>query len=357
MVYKDEGENMYFLKRALWLSSLILSMLCPLSTFAHKIEDIINCFAGHNTMYAIKPFLGPASLIEIDEDGKTYSYYGIHFKDQEKVYFPTLKKMIMERMGLPAESIMQIVGDSGRFSPEGTAFGRRFVRERLQGKFAIEYGYTGYKTGGEELDANSFLNEFIDEQPSHAPRILANILGHTVFAINKWGCYVSPHVHHFVIVYNDAGMTEEPKFDAEGKKIAGFTTFGDDVTMSDYVCDQLLCLEGGAQSFLQVVNVLRQGNPVEVVYNLRKAPDAKMFSAARFLQMVNTAFIGGKNPDKAQVRTIFQEYEKTLKAMFNATKPDFKTKKALFERAIETFIEDGVFEQTHKLCTFYDAAQ
>jgi hypothetical protein len=265
--------------------------------------------------------------------------------------------MILARMGLAEESVMQVVGDSGRFSPEGTTFGRTFVREHLPGRFAIEYGFTGYKTGGQELDANSFLNEYIDETPGQAPRILANILGHTVLAIKKWGCYVSPLVQHFVVVYNGAGMTEDPQFDENGKKTAGFTTFGDDVTMSDSICDRLLCLEGGAQSFLQVVNVLRQHHPVEVVYNLRKAADAKMFSAARFLQMVDAAFVNGKAPDKEQVKLIFQKYAQSLNAMFNTGKPDYKTKKALFEQAMDAFIEDGIFERTHELCTFYNAEQ
>lgn len=337
--------------------SLALALTSLTGIAAPHIEDIINCFAGKNNMYAIKPFLGPVGLIEVNEEGTTYHYYGVHMQDQAQVDFLTLKRMITSRMGLEEQPVMQIVGDSGRFSPEGTAYGRTFVRKHSPGKFIIEYGYTGYKTGGQELDANSFLNEYIDEQPEQAARVLANVLGHTVWAINKWGCYVSPHVRHFVVVYNDAGMTQEPQFDADGKKVAGFTTFGDDVTMSDYTCDRLLCLEGGAQSFLQAINVLQQGRPVEVVYNLRKEADAKMFSAARLLQKVDAAFVDDKTPEKEQVKRIFEEYVHTLNAMFNAAKPDYKTKKALFDQAIDRFIDGQVYTRVHDLCTFHNAAQ
>jgi hypothetical protein len=50
-----------------------------------EIEDIINCFAGKNKLYSIKPFLGPVGLIEVNEQGRTYSYYGVHFGNQEEV--------------------------------------------------------------------------------------------------------------------------------------------------------------------------------------------------------------------------------------------------------------------------------
>lgn len=344
------------------MKKTLLAIACLLVTavatdgFAVDIKNIIDCFAGKNTTYQIKPFLGPIRLIELEEQGQKYHFFGVHVDTQANVDFATFKRMLLSKMGFDGKPIMQIVGDSGRFSPAGTAFGRAFIRERLSGDYVLEYGYTGYKTGGQELDANSFINEIIDEQPMLAQRVLANILGHTVVAITKWGCYVCPHVHNFVVVYNDSGMAEDPKFNEEGRKVAGFTTFGDDVTMSDFVCDRLLCLEGGAQSFLQVVNVLQQGRPVELVYNLRKPEDAKMFSAARFLHLVEAAFVNAKAPDKEQVRAIFADYVKTLNSMFNPAKPDYKTKKALFEKALNIFIDGGIFERVHALCRFYDAA-
>lgn len=337
--------------------ALVLSMTSLHTMTAPNIGEIIDCFAGKNKNHEIKPFLGPVRLIEVTEDERIYSYYGIHVDEQTSVNFALFKHMVSTKMGHTDKPIMQIVGDSGRFSPEGTTFGRKFVRERLPGDFAIEYGCTGYKTKGQELDANSFINEFIDEQPQQASRVLANILGHTVWAINKWGCYVSPHVTNFVVVYNDAGMSEDPQFDLHGKKIAGFTTFGDDVHMSDFACDRLLCLEGGAQSFLQAINVLHQGKTIEAVYNIRKPADEKMFSAARFLQKVDAKFVQGKAPAKEVVETLFTEYISTLNSMFNESKPDFKTKKALFDRAMAAFIDGGLFERVHEHCTFYNAAQ
>ncbi len=322
---------------------------------APELADIIDCFAGKNTKYPLRPFFGLVRLIEVREQGDVYNYYGVHVNDQQYIDFAQFKYKISTRMGFLGKPIIQIVGDSNRFSPAGTAFCRKFVREHLANDSIIEYGYTGYKTGGQELDTNSFVNEYIDEQPIQSRRILANVVGHTLFAINKWGCYVSPHVHHFVVVYNDSGMATEPQFDENGKKTAGFTTFGDDVTMSDFACDRLICLEGGAQSFLQAVNVLQQGNSIEAVYNIRKPSDAKMFSAARFLQKVDAAFIAGKVPSKEIVRIIFTNYIKTLNSMFNESKPDFKTKKALFDKAINAFIDGNLFERVHDHCRFYDA--
>lgn len=342
-------------KKAPMTLSLLLSMTASLVMATPEIGEIIDCFAGKNTKYEIKQFLRPVRLIEVRDNEATYNFYGIHVNEQSIVDFNNFKRMLLEKMGYAGKHVLQIVGDSGRFSPEGTAFGRKFVRERLPGDFVIEYGFTGYKTGGAELDANSFINEFVDEQPIQAPRVLANVLGHTVWAITKWGCYVSPHVRNFVVVYNDAGMSEDPQFDTEGKKTAGFTTFGDDVQMSDFSCDRLLCLEGGAQSFLQAVNVLQQEKTIEAVYNIRKPIDGKMFSAARFLKQVDSAFVADAAPSKETVREIFTKYIATLNSMFNESKPDYKTKKALFERAITTFIDEGLFERVHKHCIFYNA--
>jgi hypothetical protein len=254
---------------------------------------------------------------------------------------------------------IQVIGDSNHFSRKGTDFARKFLNKRLMRSGLVEYGFTGYKTAYKS-DVNTLVNEFVRDHPEQAHRILANIVGQTTIALNSWGTSGSPNIRNFVVVYNEAGVAEMPKYNEKFEKISGFTTFGDDIIMSDYLFspadnDRFVCLEGGAQSFKQVTNALLLGVPVILVYNIRKPENEKFFSTARFLKLIKDAYGKGEEPTKQKIEEIYNAYVKTLESLWDKNRPDYETKKALFEKGIHEFINQGVYEKVPSICSFKDA--
>lgn len=359
----------FFMFLSLLVSSLSAATSAPINlqtqdALAIGIQNAIDCFADKNNLFHkdrinhndnIVDF---AKIIRLKLLGETANFFGIHqnfLRGLNKSDFASFKQAVLAEMGMTGKQILQIVGDSGLFSPEGTVFGRNFLRKYLESDCVIEYGYTGHQSGNVQLDTNSFINEFIDAHPDQANRVLANVVGHTVWAIQQWHCYVSPHVRNFVTVYNNSGMNETPQYEAD-KQISGFTTFGTDVLISDFIgLDKLICLEGGAQSFQQIVNALLQDIPVDLVYNLRTSSGETMFSAARFLKLIDDEFTEKQQLSKEVIIQIFNKYKSSLASMFNEAKQDFKTKQALFDAAMHLFIENNLFQKVHVLCKFYDA--
>lgn len=335
--------------------------------YADIIPDVFNCFAGKNSLYPIKEFFGPIKLIEVKSDTKIpYRFFGIHSSELRKIgaqdlseikkFFAQFKNKITKLMGVKKNDALQLIGDSNQFSREGTEWARKFLKKRFAKAGLIEYGFTGYKTAYKS-DVNTFVNEYVDEHPDQAHRILANIVGQTIQALNQWGTSGSPNIRNFVVVYNNAGVVDVPKFNEKFEKISGFTTFGDDIMMSDYLFspkdnDRFICLEGGAQSFKQVINGLLSGVPTVLVYNIRKTENEKFFSTARFLKLINDGFDKGQVPSKEKVKEIYDAYVKTLVSLWDARRPDYETKKALFEKAIQEFIDDGVYEKVGSICSF-----
>lgn len=353
-----------------WRAEFIMNSIKHQYHYADIIPDVLNCFAGKNTKYAIKDFFGPIKLIEVPSDTKIpYHFFGIHSGELKEIgaqdlaeikkFFAQFKSKITKLMGVKKNDALQLIGDSNQFTREGTEWARAFLKKRFAKAGLIEYGFTGYKTAYKS-DVNTFVNEYLDQNPNQAYRILANIVGHTVMALNQWGTSGSPNVRNFVVVYNDAGATELPKYNEKFEKIAGFTTFGDDIIISDYLFnpannDRFICLEGGAQSFKQTTNALILGVPVVCVYNLRKPENEKFFSAARFFNLINNAYTKGHEPTKEDVKKIYDSYVSTLASLWDARRPDYETKKTLFEKAIKEFIDEGIYEKIPNICDFKNA--
>lgn len=347
---------------------LLLTGVAQASEPAHRLDyaEILDTFSGHSRALEVKPFMERVKLIELlDRDRKEqgpYRFFGVHERDQQGVDFAELKKKITTMMGVAKARSIQIIGDSGRFSTDGTRKARRFLCGEIDGAGLVEYGFTGYRSDdGSELDINSFVNERADEDPEMAKRVLANIVGHTPVAIQKWGRYGSPNVHHYVVVYNDYSTDQEPAY-VDGKKVSGFTTFGNDVTMSDHLLqqadgDRFICLEGGVQSFLQVMNALQQNIPVTLVDGLRKPEKESLFSATRYLRAVSAASERDSDLSREGAQAVFDEYERTLESIWDPNKADFKTKKELFDAAMERFIGGELYKRMASLCTFIDASE
>lgn len=312
-------------------------------------------------MFKIQDFFGPVKLIEIKDEsqGLCYRFFGIHKDKQLEINFAQLKRLLISALGRDQANMIQLIGDSNQFTEVGTNFVRNFLKSRFAKAAVIEYGFTGYKTAN-ELDVNSFVTEFLEQYQDQADKVIANIVGHTHIALTKWGTIGSAKVRNFTVIYNEAGITQEPVYNEHGIKIGGFTTFGDDIITSDNLLqasdgDRFICLEGGAQSFKQVTNALSLGIPVELVYNLRKPQNIPFFSAARFLKLIYDAFGVHDNLSKEQVREIYARYMSALKSTWDMTRPDHRTKKELFEKGINDFIENDIYKQVKTFCTFFDA--
>lgn len=311
------------------------------------IEEVVTTLTNKNNVssetYKIvlkENFTPKTKLLLATHNQTTFKFFCINKKDIKNIDFILFKSKVLEEIGLKSKTI-QVIGDSNQFSEKGTHFGRSFLSKEFNGKKIIEYGYTGYKTSCKELDINSLVNEYFDKtKRNHG---LANIVACTKKAITDWECYVSPHVKNFILVYNDKGMSN------------GHTTFGDDVEISDNFLtppdDEVICLEGGIQSFLQATNSLLIGLEIKLVYNLRKKENTKYFSTAEFLHLIEKSFVDKKPPSKNKVLEIYKEYAETH-TPWNPNRPDAHTKEALFEKAMLLFIEKEAFKKVKELCSF-----
>lgn len=360
--YKDRGYHPYQLidvpfGTPEFRAQYMLDAIARVYFFA----DVIDCFAGKNSLYKVQEFIGPVKLIQFkDKTGQPYHFFGVEQDKQTQVPFAKFKAKVAELMRVSPAKMIEIVGDSFQFSEQGSNYVRKYLRELFAGNHIIGYGYTGY-IKGKELDINSFLNEYLDEHPKEAYKVLANILGHTHMALNQWhGVRGSGQVRNFVVVYNSDGMTKEPAYNKEGVKTSGFTTFGDDIVISDHVLqpkegDRIVCVEGGVQSFRQVMNALALNVPVDLIYNVRVPGRETFFSTARFLAKIKADFTDGQAPSPKAVRDIYDGYIATLESIWDTSKGDHKTKQALFDTAIDDFINKGIYLHINKLCSFKDA--
>ena len=272
----------------------------------------------------------------VEVNGK--NFYVIDQKNLNNINYVQLKTDLINKMGLKTRRMVQIVGSSNQFSVEGTQLAREFLKPYFDGEHILEYGYTGHINDDlSKLDINSFLNEYIEQNPNETHRVLANVVGHTFTALNLWGCKVSDKVSNFVVVYNDYGMQE------------GFTKFGDDVVASDYIMsaeddDLLVIVEGGPQSFRQAVNVLEKGVKVVALGNVREDNEKIIFSAAEFFNLVKSELIANPYLTQERVKEILNGYLSNHWA-WDPRRPDASTKKALFDSTVDDFINKGIYKK------------
>ncbi|BCS83760.1 hypothetical protein QLL95_gp0363 [Cotonvirus japonicus] len=173
-----------------------------------------------------------------------------------------------------------------------------------------------------QLDVNSFVNEYLDKHPDQAGRVIANIVGHSILALDKWDCSGSAKISNYVIVYNKNGMND------------GFTKFGDDIITSDHILsakngDFVILLEGGPQSFKQSLNVLRNDIPIKALFNIRSRDRQDFFSATEFFYLVGQQLLINPELPPESVGVILDTYLKSHKA-WDHNKHDADTKKKPF---------------------------
>ncbi len=241
-----------------------------------------------------------------------------------------------------------MIGDSQRFSATGTAYGKTFLEKHLgQKNQMILWGYTGRGEAGEAThEVNQLVNNFLEREKLFG-RCLANVVDiHTVKAIREWGCNVATNNINFYLVHGNA-------------------LFGDDVLSSDSLTDSAICLEGGVQSFRQLVNFISRGIEIHGVFNLRGPLNPATFnkklnqyliyfSAVEFLYLLSEE-LKAKFPaaSDAPVEFIeaFKDNYRQTHHLFNPDANDAMTKSALFAAGWEQFITEKLWLKLDK-CHF-----
>ena len=275
-------------------------------------------------------------------------FFGIHKKAQMETStaetvrkYSQFKRELAGTIGLDPETlVVQVIGDSVAYSPEGTARSLKFLETVLATDSLILYGFTGHEESDGTRCVNAATSDIVTSR-GFLGRAVGNVVAfHTPTALKSWHCS-GPDLKHYVVVYGDD----------ESSKATG-TLFGDDVPTSDFISDTFYLLEGGIQSFRQACNALLLGKPIKAISRLRgersfgmKTDDSFVpyFSTVDFLQ-----YIREKLREKTSTVTDEQLHEwknEYFKTHFvaDSTRPDYSTKSALLEEAWKIFLEDRLY--------------
>src|SRR6056297_61123 len=161
---------------------------------------------------------------------------------------------------------IQVVGDVDYWDPEKIKLVEHELRYKLcSNEFShINYGYTG-RIRDNSYGVNTMVSRIADKNEAIAKKLIANVVSfHTPHAIKNWGCTTSNSCTKFVCVGPDA-------------------KFGDDIIITDLMCGEIICVEGGIQSFRQVLNMLILDRRVPLIHGCRTEESARYFSCSRFL--------------------------------------------------------------------------
>ena len=225
-------------------------------------------------------------------------------------------------------NILQVIGDCERFSFGGTQFAKKLLTDIVNKKnIVIEWGLTGYDNIEKECyDVNYLTSDIID---SLDVPCIANIVDyHTVEAIQKWGCSISRRCCNFLLYYNNKDCR-----------------FGDDVYISDTLCDDIICFEGGAQSFIQCINGLLLGKKILGISGIRdnlKEDSVKYFSCVEFLDLI-------KRNIKSMNIDIIKELYLDSCLLFNPNKGDAGEKNRLFQEGWDKLVKYKLYNHLDEL--------
>ena len=156
-------------------------------------------------------------------------YFGVHMNSQLDLDFTEVRRSILQELNLPADTkIVQVIGDSGRFSPLGTAVGAKFLQDHLNERDLLLWGYTGKPIDERGCcEVNQLVTSWLQKNPARFSHALANVVDeHTPLAISKWKCSIARENQNFYLVHGGA-------------------KYGDDTISSDKLTNKAFCLEGG----------------------------------------------------------------------------------------------------------------
>ena len=234
---------------------------------------------------------------------------------------------LKETIASSGQRIVQIVGDCVPYPTDAADICLSCINLILKPDDILEYGVTGSKKEDGSCDINQIVSDLIDAYEYDA---IGNLVDyHSLMAIEKWNCTYSKMCNKYTL-YRDNGHAK----------------FGDDVKVTDGLCDMLICADGGIQSFCQIINCLMQNKPVYCMSGLRSEENNKYFSAAGFLlDLKNKKDILG-----AEMDVLFSKYMED-KILFNKSRPDADTKESLFKAAWTNFMEHELWTKLNLVNT------
>ena len=299
------------------------------SNYSNVITEEISLVSSlfSNRLGSIFPGTGGLELIRKNQN----VYFGIHKDHQKFLNFARVRQHILQALGLhPETRIVQVVGDSGRFSLEGTAKASRFLQNHLREENLLIWGFTGKGQKNEPKETNQLVSDWLEENPQRFKKALANIVDyHSPKAISEWNCTYPLTHQNFLLVYGNA-------------------CFGDDIMTSDYLTDEAYLIEGGIQTFSQFCNFAYRDLPITGIYHLRgeNNPDCfdvfshhhlEYFSASEFLDLLKQEMFLKKTMTTEEVEQFKDHYlnpfEKPKRHLFNPSRPDASTKQALWDKS------------------------
>lgn len=276
----------------------------------------------------------------------------------------SIEAQILAGLGLPSKpTIVQVVGDFQAFPTQRVQHALAFLAAAIMCSpiaappqwgdwqkqifdplarfaqdhpFILQYGFTGNSARDPkvqfqaEADANHLVSLVIDGTRGAIPSFANVVDHHSVQALTQWGCSWSRYNGAFVVWCN------------KGKAL-----FGDDV-QCDLLCNRLILLEGGAQSWLQAVQVLVQGGTIDCAWNLRTEEGRELFSASEFLDYCKTIETKDWERGPEFVDSIVVKFLQGRK-MTDIHSPHYLTKQPLFVRAWSLFKEHRVWSRLSRV--------
>lgn len=227
--------------------------------------------------------------------------------------------------------ILQVVGDVALWDAEKIPKVEKWITDllTLDVPHTILYGYTGRRTESRH-GVNELVSNLLDKN------IINNVVGMIVYpqsfdAYFNWKCTV-PNTCKTIICTGPN------------------CNFGDDMEIGDSKTDELICVEGGIQSFAQIVNVMiahvsSQSSVIKSLYGCRTERGATFFSATRFIGFIKSELtLLEEDQVREKIAQYLAQYE-----MYDAKREDASTKDQLWYDAMGLFYENKLWKYMH-LC-------
>lgn len=281
---------------------------------------------------------GSVKYLNFQEKNGTRHFYGIH-KSKLTDAFPyaKFKAEVRKKMGIAGKKLFQIIGTvKPPFKPKPGEYAREWFYNKIKPADIIEYGVT---SGGkiEEPTVNAFVSYGMEKGKIDPNKVLGNVVGDSVYVVEKYKANFSPKIKHLVLVYNET----LPVKGSDGKYPQGRTIFGDDVNISDRIMtpsdgDEVILVDGGVQSLQQSVTALTLGVKVSGIYGIKFSKE--YLSAAEFLAGLQSRLQStpGWTPQTAQ--DYYDEYMQTRKG-WDPGAHDAYTKQVLLDRIKAEFFK------------------
>jgi len=245
-----------------------------------------------------------------------------------------IKNKLIDHLGYDRSHsirVVEIIGICELFTLEKTIESEKQIWDylhnlrKLYDHVIVLYGYTGYALNG-CYDINCLVGHIADSNIDPNIAFIGNIVDQTLVALESWKAKHSRKVNSFTWFVKSGEMTK----------------FGDDIDITDGICDEMLCFGGGVQSFAQLCNMIIADKPFTCVGDVKNLKDPKdlmadgvnyyrYFDAAEFVNLLMVTKF-------ENIENVCQEYLK-MRCLYDPRKGDASSKKMLFDHAIKKLIE------------------